>query len=173
MKKYHIAVLPGDGIGPEIMEEAKKILGVVAKRAGVQFEMEEGLVGGAAYDRYGTPLPEAVMKMAAASDAVLLGAVGGPKWEPLDYSLRPERGLLGLRSGLGLYANLRPVVVFEDLIDASPFKAGGDPGDRPPHRPRTRRGRLFRQTPGRPGGERPADRDQHDGLYRGGDPADR
>jgi 3-isopropylmalate dehydrogenase len=122
MKNYHIAVLPGDGIGPEIMEEAKKILGVVAKRAGVQFEMEEGLVGGAAYDRYGTPLPEAVMKMAAASDAVLLGAVGGPKWEPLDYSLRPERGLLGLRSGLGLYANLRPVVVFEDLIDASPLK---------------------------------------------------
>ncbi|MBA4422635.1 MAG: 3-isopropylmalate dehydrogenase [Syntrophus sp. (in: bacteria)] len=122
MKKYHIAVLPGDGIGPEIMDEAKKVLGVVAKRADVQFEMEEGLIGGSAYDRYGTPLPEAVMKMAAASDAVLLGAVGGPKWEPLDYSLRPERGLLGLRSGLGLYANLRPVVVFEDLIDASPLK---------------------------------------------------
>ncbi len=122
MKTYHIAVLPGDGIGPEIMEEATKVLGVVAERAGVQFEMEEGLVGGAAYDRYGTPLPDEVMKMAAASDAVLLGAVGGPKWEPLDYSLRPERGLLGLRSGLGLFANLRPVVVFEDLIDASPLK---------------------------------------------------
>jgi 3-isopropylmalate dehydrogenase len=122
VKKYHIAVLPGDGIGPEIMDEAKKVLGVVAKRAGVQFEMEEGLVGGAAYDRCGTPLPEAVMEMAAASDAVLLGAVGGPKWEPLDYNLRPERGLLGLRSGLGLFANLRPVVVFEDLIDASPLK---------------------------------------------------
>jgi len=122
MKKHRIAVLPGDGIGPEIMDEARKVLGVVAERAGVQFEMEEGLVGGAAYDRYGTPLPEDVMKTAAASDAVLLGAVGGPKWEPLDYSLRPERGLLGLRSGLGLYANLRPVVVFEDLIDASPLK---------------------------------------------------
>ncbi len=122
MKKYRVAVLPGDGIGPEIIEEAKKILGVVANRAGVRFEMEEGLVGGAAYDRYGTPLPEAVMKMAAASDAVLLGAVGGPKWEPLAYNLRPERGLLGLRSGLGLFANLRPVVVFEDLIDASPLK---------------------------------------------------
>jgi 3-isopropylmalate dehydrogenase len=122
VKKYHIAVLPGDGIGPEIMDEAKKVLGVVAKRAGVQFEMEEGLVGGAAYDRCGTPLPEAVMEMAAASDAVLLGAVGGPKWEPLDYNFRPERGLLGLRSGLGLFANLRPVVVFEDLIDASPLK---------------------------------------------------
>jgi 3-isopropylmalate dehydrogenase len=122
MKKYNIAVLPGDGIGPEVMNEAKKVLGIVAKHAGVQFEMEEGLVGGAACDRYGIPLPAAVLEMAAAADAVLLGAVGGPKWESLDYSLRPERALLGLRSGLGLYANLRPVVVFEELIDASPLK---------------------------------------------------
>ena len=122
MKTYRIAVLPGDGIGPEIMKEARKVLDVIAARAGVRFAMEEGLVGGAAYDAYGTPLPDAVMKMAAASDAVLLGAVGGPKWESLDYSLRPERGLLGLRSGLGLFANLRPVVVFDDLIAASPLK---------------------------------------------------
>jgi len=122
MKSYRIAVLPGDGIGPEIMREAVKILGVVAERAGVRFDIEEGFVGGAAYDRFGTPLPDPVMELALASDAVLLGAVGGPKWEPLDYSVRPERGLLGLRSGLGLYANLRPVVVFEDLIDASPLK---------------------------------------------------
>jgi len=122
MKQYRLAVLPGDGIGPEIMREARKVLDVVAARSGVRFEMKEGLVGGAAYDRFGTPLPEDVLKMAVESDAVLLGAVGGPKWEPLDYSLRPERGLLGLRSGLGLFANLRPVVVFEDLIDASPLK---------------------------------------------------
>ncbi len=122
MRQYRIAVLPGDGIGPEIMGEARKVLDVVAGCSGVRFVMEEGLVGGAAYDRYGTPLPEDVLAMAVASDAVLLGAVGGPKWEPLDYSLRPERGLLGLRSGLGLFANLRPVVVFEDLIDASPLK---------------------------------------------------
>jgi 3-isopropylmalate dehydrogenase len=122
MKPYRIAVLPGDGIGPEIVREAVKVLGVVAERAGVGFEMEEGFVGGAAYDRFGTPLPDPVMELALASDAVLLGAVGGPKWEPLDYSVRPERGLLGLRSGLDLYANLRPVVVFEDLIDASPLK---------------------------------------------------
>jgi 3-isopropylmalate dehydrogenase len=122
MKEYRIAVLPGDGIGPEIMREARKVLDVVAARSGVRFEMQEGLVGGAAYDRFGTPLPEDVLKMVVASDAVLLGAVGGPKWEPLDYSVRPERGLLGLRSGLGLFANLRPVVVFEDLIDASPLK---------------------------------------------------
>ncbi|MEK6654183.1 MAG: 3-isopropylmalate dehydrogenase [Thermodesulfobacteriota bacterium] len=122
MRQYRIAVLPGDGIGPEIVKEARKVLGVVAERAGVRFVMEEGLVGGAAYDRCGTPLPDEVMELALASDAVLLGAVGGPQWEPLDYSLRPERGLLGLRSGLGLFANLRPVVVFEDLIDASPLK---------------------------------------------------
>jgi 3-isopropylmalate dehydrogenase len=122
MKQYRIAVLPGDGIGPEIVREARKVLDIVAANAGVRFMMEEGLVGGAAYDHYGVPLPDHVMELALASDAVLLGAVGGPKWESLDYSHRPERGLLGLRSGLGLYANLRPVVVFEDLIDASPLK---------------------------------------------------
>jgi 3-isopropylmalate dehydrogenase len=122
MRNYRIAVLPGDGIGPEIIQEAVKVLGVVAERAGVRFEMEEGFVGGAAYDRFGTPLPDQVMELALACDAVLLGAVGGPKWEHLKYSVRPERGLLGLRSGLGLYANLRPVVVFEDLIDTSPLK---------------------------------------------------
>jgi 3-isopropylmalate dehydrogenase len=122
MRAFRIAVLPGDGIGPEIIREARKVLDMVATKAGVRFAMEEGLIGGAACDHYGVPLPDPVMKLALASDAVLLGAVGGPKWEPLDYSLRPERGLLGLRSGLGLYANLRPVVVFEDLIDASPLK---------------------------------------------------
>jgi 3-isopropylmalate dehydrogenase len=122
MKPYRVAVLPGDGIGPEIVREAVKVLGAVAERTGVRFDLQEGLAGGAAYDRFGTPLPDHVMQMALASDAVLLGAVGGPKWESLDYSVRPERGLLGLRSGLGLYANLRPVIVFEDLIDASPLK---------------------------------------------------
>jgi len=122
MSSRRIAVLPGDGIGPEIVREALKVLEVVSERTGVRFEMKEGLVGGAAYDRFGTPLPEEVMALALASDAVLLGAVGGLKWEPLAYSVRPERGLLGLRSGLGLFANLRPVVVFEDLIDASPLK---------------------------------------------------
>ncbi len=122
MKPYRIAVLPGDGIGPEIVREALKVLGIVAERSGVRFDLQEALVGGAAYDRFETPLPDETMQLALASDAVLLGAVGGPKWESLDYSVRPERGLLGLRSGLGLYANLRPVVVFEDLIDASPLK---------------------------------------------------
>jgi len=122
MRSCRIAVLPGDGIGPEIVREARKILEVVAKGAGVRIAMEEGLIGGIAYDRRGTPLPEETLKLALESDAVLLGAVGGPKWEPLPYEVRPERGLLGLRAGLGLFANLRPVVVFDDLIDASPLK---------------------------------------------------
>jgi 3-isopropylmalate dehydrogenase len=122
MKQFKITVLPGDGIGPEVVREGLKLLDVLAERTGVRFEKREGLIGGAAYDQCGNPLPPEVLEMAAASDAVLLGAVGGPKWEPLDYSVRPERGLLGLRSGLGLYANLRPVMVFEDLIDGSPLK---------------------------------------------------
>ncbi|MDA8126439.1 MAG: 3-isopropylmalate dehydrogenase [Deltaproteobacteria bacterium] len=122
MKTFRIAVLPGDGIGPEVMQEAGKVLDVVAERAAVRFERTEGLVGGISYDTYGTPLTDAVLQMAAQSDAVLLGAMGGPKWEPLDYSVRPERGLLGLRAGLGLFANLRPVRVFDDLIDASPLR---------------------------------------------------
>jgi len=122
MKQFKITVLPGDGIGPEVVAEALKLLDVLADCTGVGFEKTEGLIGGAAYDQTGNPLPPEVLEMAKASDAVLLGAVGGPKWEPLDYSVRPERGLLGLRSGLGLFANLRPVVVYEDLIDGSPLK---------------------------------------------------
>ena len=173
MRKYRIAVLPGDGIGPEIVREAVKVLGVVAERAGVRFEMEEGFVGGAAYDRFGTPLPDQVMELALSSDAVLLGAVGGPKWEPLDYSVRPERGLLGLRSGLGLYANLRPVVVFEDLLDASPLKPDVVRGIDLLIVRELAGGRLLRQATRRPDRERPADRDQHDGLHGDGDPADR
>jgi 3-isopropylmalate dehydrogenase len=121
-KKYKIAVFPGDGIGPEIVREALKVLKVVSEHAAVVFELEEGLAGGIAYDKHGDPLPKESMDMALRSDAVLLGAVGGPKWEELDYSVRPERALLGLRGNLGLFANLRPVVVFEDLIDASPLK---------------------------------------------------
>jgi len=122
MKQFKITVLPGDGIGPEVVAEALKLLDALSERTGVSFERQEGLIGGAAYDQTGNPLPPDVLEMAKASDAVLLGAVGGPKWEPLDYSVRPERGLLGLRSGLGLFANLRPVVVYEDLIDGSPLK---------------------------------------------------
>lgn len=117
-----IAVLAGDGIGPEVTGEAVKVLQIVGKRFGLPFEIESAVVGGTAYDQVGTPLPEPTLKLAKQADAVLLGAVGGPKWEGLDYSVRPERALLGLRSELGLFANLRPARIFPDLIDASTLK---------------------------------------------------
>ncbi len=120
--EFNIAVFPGDGIGPEIMEEAVKVLEVVSLRSGVRFRFEEGLLGGSAYDRSGDPFPKESLNLAIKSDAVLLGAVGGPKWEALPYEVRPERALLGIREGLGLYANLRPVVVYEELIASSPLK---------------------------------------------------
>ena len=119
MKK--ILVLPGDGIGPEIVAEAVKVLSWVRDQ-GLAIEWEEGLVGGAAYDETGSPLPEATLDKARAADAVLLGAVGGPKWEPLDISVRPEKGLLGLRSGLNLFANLRPAILYPQLAEASTLK---------------------------------------------------
>ncbi|MBI2340873.1 MAG: 3-isopropylmalate dehydrogenase [Deltaproteobacteria bacterium] len=122
MPSFKIAVLPGDGIGPEVTKEAIKVLQVLEKTEGISFEFEEAAVGGAAYDQSGKPLPDASLKLAKKSDAVLLGAVGGPKWETLDYSVRPERALLGLREELGLFANLRPATVFKPLIDASTLK---------------------------------------------------
>ena len=121
-KSYKIAVFAGDGVGQEIVREALKILKVVSDKRNVDLLLTEGLIGGSAYDVHGIPLPESSLELALQSDAVLLGAVGGPKWEGLDYSVRPERALLGLREKLGLYANLRPVVVFDELIDASPLK---------------------------------------------------
>ncbi len=121
-KIFKIAVFPGDGIGQEVMREAVRVLELVETAAGVRFDVREGLVGGAAYDVHGKPLPEESLEMALNSDAVLLGAVGGPAWEGLEYQLRPERALLGLREKMGLFANLRPVIVFDDLIDASPLK---------------------------------------------------
>jgi len=121
-KIYKIAVLPGDGIGIEIVREAVKVLQVISHVSGVLFDMEEGLIGGAAYDQCGEPLPAATMDLSRKSDVILLGAVGGPRWESLDYSVRPERALLGLRGGFDLFANLRPVVAYEELIDASPLK---------------------------------------------------
>ncbi|BCX81577.1 3-isopropylmalate dehydrogenase [Methylomarinovum caldicuralii] len=117
-----IAVLPGDGIGPEIVREALKVLDCLRQEFDVAVETEEALVGGAAYDATGTPLPPETLELAKAADAVLLGAVGGPRWEPLDYSVRPERALLGLRSELGLFANLRPAVLYPQLADASTLK---------------------------------------------------
>ena len=121
-KPIKIAVFAGDGVGPEIMQEALKVLKVISDKKNISIELTEGTIGGSAYDIYGVPLPEESLNLALQSDAVLLGAVGGPQWEGLDYNVRPERALLGLREKLGLFANLRPVVVFNELLDASPLK---------------------------------------------------
>jgi 3-isopropylmalate dehydrogenase len=118
-----ILILPGDGIGPEIVAEAVKVLICLRDDFGLDLEIDEALVGGAAHDAHGHPLPEETLQLAHHCDAVLLGAVGGPKWEPLHISLRPEKGLLGLRSELGLFANLRPAILYPQLADASTLKA--------------------------------------------------
>lgn len=118
-----ILVLPGDGIGPEVTAEAAAVLRQCARQFGLQIDFEEGIAGGASIDAHGTALPDAVLRRAAESDAVLLGAVGGPKWDLPNASVRPEQGLLALRKGLGLFANLRPVKVLPQLLDASPLKA--------------------------------------------------
>ncbi|KFF49900.1 3-isopropylmalate dehydrogenase [Gammaproteobacteria bacterium MFB021] len=117
-----ILVLPGDGIGPEITAEAVKVLDA-CRAAGLDAELDEGLVGGAGYDAEGHPLPESTLAKAKAADAILLGAVGGPKWDTLeDLSKRPEKGLLGLRKNLNLFANLRPALLYPQLAEASTLK---------------------------------------------------
>ncbi len=118
----NILVLPGDGIGQEIVTEAVKVLACLRDDFGLDIEMDEALIGGAAYDATGHPLPQATIDLAKEADAVLLGAVGGPKWEPLDISVRPEKGLLGIRKELGLFANLRPAILYPQLADASTLK---------------------------------------------------
>ena len=117
-----IAVLPGDGIGPEIVAEAVKVLDTL-KSDGLNIEMQEAPVGGAGYDTSGKPLPDDTLALAKESDAILLGAVGGYKWESLDISVRPEKGLLGLRSELELFSNLRPAILYKQLADASTLKS--------------------------------------------------
>jgi len=116
-----IAVLAGDGIGPEIVDEAIKVLKALAND-GLDIELEYGLIGGAAYDETGTPLPDETVTISKSADAILLGAVGGYKWESLDISVRPEKGLLGIRSQLNLFANLRPAILYPQLADASTLK---------------------------------------------------
>ena len=120
--EFNIAVFPGDGIGPEVIAEAIKVIKIIALKLGLKINLNEALVGGAAYEETGHPLPDATLDIAKKADGVLLGAVGGPKWEAIDFSLRPERALLGLRSSLGLYANLRPARIFPALLDASTLK---------------------------------------------------
>ena len=121
--KALIAVLPGDGVGPEVTAEAVRCLHAIARRFDHQFELQEAAFGGAAIDATGNPLPPATLDLSRRADAVLLGAIGGPKWSDPNAAARPEQGLLGLRRELGLYANLRPVVPHPALLEASPLKA--------------------------------------------------
>lgn len=120
--QYKITLLPGDGIGPEILAVTVEVLKVIGKQFDIAFEFQEALIGGAAIDETGEPLPEETLTMCRHSDAVLLAAIGGYKWDNLPRQQRPETGLLGLRAGLGLFANLRPATIFPQLIDASTLK---------------------------------------------------
>ena len=117
-----ILVLPGDGIGPEIMAEAVKVLNLANEKYNLGFELSFDDLGGAAIDRYGVPLADETLAKARAADAVLLGAVGGPKWDTIDPAIRPERGLLKIRSQLGLFGNLRPAILYPQLAEASSLK---------------------------------------------------
>lgn len=120
--KYNIAVIPGDGIGPEVVDSTIKVLNAVGEKFGHRFDYEYLLAGGCAIDKFGTPLPEETLEACKKSDSVLLGAVGGPKWDDPTAKVRPEQALLGLRGGLGLYCNLRPALLYAPLKDASPLK---------------------------------------------------
>lgn len=122
MKNYNIALLAGDGTGKEVTDEAVKILKAVGEKYSIEFNFEEALIGGCAYDKYTTPLPEDTIKIAKSSDAVLLGAVGDWKYDTLPAEVRPEKALLGIRKELNLFANLRPATVYPELTSLSPLK---------------------------------------------------
>ncbi len=119
----NVLLLPGDGIGPEIVSEAEKVLCLLNDSLGLKLAIDSALVGGSAIDEFGVPLPDVTLEKAKASDAILLGAVGGAKWDELDMAIRPEKGLLGLRSNLKLFGNLRPAILYPQLADASTLKA--------------------------------------------------
>ncbi len=119
---YKIAILPGDGIGPEIINEAEKLLLCLQQDFGLNMELESAAIGGAGYDAVGHPLPEASLELCKQADAILMGSVGGPQYESLDRDLRPERGLLGLRASLELFSNLRPAMLYPQLVNASSLK---------------------------------------------------
>jgi 3-isopropylmalate dehydrogenase len=118
----NVLILAGDGIGPEVMAQVRRVMNWMGNQRGIGFEVDEGLVGGCAYEKYGVALADETMDKAQEADAVLLGAVGGPQWDNLDFSLKPERGLLRLRKEMDLYANLRPAIVFDALAEASTLK---------------------------------------------------
>ena len=117
-----ILVLPGDGIGPEVVAETVKVLKAADQRFGLNLELSEALLGGCAIDATGEPLPAATLEAARTADAILLGAVGGPKWDHLEMAKRPEKGLLGIRGQLELFGNLRPAILFPQLASASSLK---------------------------------------------------
>ncbi len=119
----NLLMLPGDGVGPEVMHEVKRLIDWMAKRRSVSFNISEDLVGGASIDARGTPITEATVEAAKAADAVLFGSVGGPQWDKLGFAMRPEISILTLRKELGLFANLRPAIVLDPLVDASTLKA--------------------------------------------------
>ena len=122
VKKRKILLLPGDGIGPEVISEVRKIIEWLNKNKSLDFEIDEGLVGGASYDKHKNPITDEVFYKALESEAVILGAVGGPKWDNLEFAKKPERALLKLRKELKLFANLRPAICFKQLVDASSLK---------------------------------------------------
>lgn len=122
MKTYHIAVMPGDGIGPEVVKQAIKVLDRVGEKCGFQLQYRYADIGGIAIEKTGEPLPNETLQICKAADAVLLGAVGGYQWDNLSGDKRPEAGLLGIRAGLGLFANYRPAVIYTPLKNASPLK---------------------------------------------------
>ena len=119
MATYQLLLLPGDGIGPEVMAEVKKLIAWMNARGPDRFETEEALVGGCCYDAHGVAVTDATMAKAHAADAVIFGAVGGPKWDKVPYDVRPEAGLLRLRKDLGLFANIRPAICYPALADGS------------------------------------------------------
>jgi len=123
VKNYKIAIIKGDGIGPEIIDEAIKVLDALSANVGINFEYEEFLMGGAALDATGVPLPDETIQGVKKADAVLFGAIGGPKWDSVERHLRPESGLLALRKAMGTFANLRPAMVYDELVNASTLKA--------------------------------------------------
>ena len=122
-KNRRLLMLPGDGIGPEVMAQVARVIEWFGKHRSVSFDVQDGLLGGCSIDKFGDAVSDQVMDAALEADAVLVGAVGGPKWDDLDFSMRPERGLLRLRKEMDLFANLRPAVVFDALADASTLKA--------------------------------------------------
>jgi 3-isopropylmalate dehydrogenase len=123
MAHYKLLILPGDGIGQEVMRPVRKLLNWIAQHRSITFDIEEDSIGGTAYDLHGSPLSDETMAKALKADAVLLGAVGGPQWDSLPFAVKPERGLLRLRKDMELFANLRPAFVFDALVDASSLKS--------------------------------------------------